>query len=51
MQIRRGYRGGNEVKHNILDSILSNTVLGKEKRKSQLTLLFLKLQQILSKGR
>ena len=35
MQIRRGYRGGNEVKHNILDSILSNTVSGKgEKEKS-----------------
>lgn len=35
MQIRRGYRGGNEVKHNIFDSILSNTVSGKgEKEKS-----------------
>ena len=32
MQIRRGYRGGNEVKHNIFDSILSNTVLGKEEK-------------------
>ena len=30
MQIRRGYRGGNEVKHNIFDSILSNTVLSAE---------------------
>ena len=36
MQIRRGYRGGNEVKHNILDSILSNTVLGKEEKEKSI---------------
>ncbi len=32
MQIRRGYRGGNEVKHNIFNSRLSNTVLVKEEK-------------------
>ena len=36
MQIRRGYRGGNEVKHNIFDSILSNIVSDKEEKEKSI---------------
>ena len=43
MQIRRVYRGGNEVKHNILDSILSNTVLGKEEKEKSINVVLSKI--------
>ena len=43
MQIRRGYRRGNEVKHNILDSILSNTVLGKEEKEKSINVALSKI--------
>ena len=43
MQIRRGYRGGNEVKHNIFDSRLSNTVLGKEEKKKLINVVLSKI--------
>lgn len=41
MQIRRGYRGGNEVKHNIFDSRLSNT--GKEGKKKSINVVLSKI--------
>lgn len=43
MQIRRGYRGGNVVKHNIFDSRLSNTVLVKEEKKKSINVVLSKI--------
>lgn len=51
MQIRRGYRGGNEVKHNIFDSISSNTVSGKGEKEKSINVALSKIATILSKGR
>lgn len=42
-KIRRGYRGDNEVKHNIFDSILSNIVLGKEEKEKSINVVLSKI--------
>lgn len=43
MQVKRGYRSGNEMKHNIFGSGLSNTVLGKEEKKKSINVVFPKI--------